>query len=99
MTRPLFRMLLASIALTAVMTAAHAKEADPDSKHDNGDEQDSPRILKDQSQMTSGSLTVKGAKLLYQAEAGVQVVYLKDPKDDDPQPRHDGCFPAHYLSI
>jgi carboxypeptidase C (cathepsin A) len=89
MTRPHCRMLLASIALAAAMSAAHAKEAEQESKHDSGDEQESPRILKDQSQATSGSITVKGVKLMYQAEAGVQVVYLKDPKDEDPQPRHE----------
>ena len=86
MTRPSVRMLLAVLALTAVMSAAHAKDTDQDSKHDSGDEQDSPRILKDESQTTSGSITVKGAKLPYQAEAGVLVVYLKDPMDDDPPP-------------
>ena len=89
MTRKSVRMLLASLALTAVISVVHAKESDTDSKHDSADDQDSPRILKDESQTTTGSITIKGAKLTYQAEAGIQVVYLKDPKDDDPQPRHD----------
>jgi carboxypeptidase C (cathepsin A) len=87
MTRQFARMLLVSLALTAAVSAVHAKENDQDSKHDSSDEPDSPRILKDESQLTSGSITIKGAKLTYQAEAGVEVVYLKDPKDDDPPSR------------
>lgn len=71
------RGLCVSLVLTTAVQAA------------DGDEVDSPRILKDESQTTSGTLTIKGAKLPYQAEAGVEVVYLKDPKDDDPQPKND----------
>jgi carboxypeptidase C (cathepsin A) len=82
------RMLLLALALTAVVNGAHAKDSDLDSKRD-GDDGDSPRILKDESQLTSGSITVKGVKLTYQAEAGVEVVYVKDPKDDDPLPKND----------
>jgi carboxypeptidase C (cathepsin A) len=88
MSRQFVRVLLMSLALAAV-TAVYAKEGDQDPKHDSGDEQETPRILKDESQVTSGSITLRGARLTYQAEAGVEVVFLKDPKDDDPQPRHD----------
>src|SRR5882724_3267364 len=89
MTRQSVRIWLVSLALTTAVGAAHAKDTVPDSKRDSGDEPDAARILKDESQVTSGSITVRGTKLIYQAEAGVEVVYLKDPKDDDPQPRHD----------
>jgi carboxypeptidase C (cathepsin A) len=82
------RLLLTLLALTAVISTTYAREADQDSRHDS-DEPDSQRILKDESQVTSGSITVRGARLIYQAEAGLEVVYLKDPKDDDPQTRHD----------
>jgi len=83
-------ILLAScVCFALVFGPAYSRDADPDSKHDSADEPDSPRILKDESQVTSGSITARGAKLIYQAEAGLEVVYLKDPKDDDPQPRHD----------
>jgi carboxypeptidase C (cathepsin A) len=82
------RLLLTLLALTAVISTTYAREADQDSRHDS-DEPDSQRILKDESQVTSGSITVRGARLIYQAEAGLEVVYLKDPKDDDPQARHD----------
>jgi carboxypeptidase C (cathepsin A) len=88
MIRTSARTLLIALFLTTAVSALHARDSDSDSKHD-GDEVDSPRILKDESQVTSGSITVKGGHLAYQAEAGVQVIYLKDPKDDDPAPRHD----------
>ena len=48
MTRQSVRMLLVSLALTAAVSAAQAKDTDQDSKHDSGDEPDTPRILKDE---------------------------------------------------
>jgi carboxypeptidase C (cathepsin A) len=85
--------LLTFLCLFLAFGVAQARDNDhDDSKHDN-DDQDSLRILKDESQTTTGTVTVKGAKLTYQAEAGVQVVYLKDPKDDDPQPRDEKGTP------
>jgi carboxypeptidase C (cathepsin A) len=89
MTGPSVPKLLAALVLAATVSTSFAKESDPESKRDSSDEPESPRILKDESQTTSGFITIKGAKLTYVAEAGVQVVYLKDPKDEDPQPRHD----------
>jgi len=77
MSLPFVRVLFASLLLTSAVRAA------------DSDDVDSPRILKDESQTTSGSITFKGAKLTYQAEAGVEVIFLKDPKDDDPQPKND----------
>jgi len=77
MSHSLARMLFVSLVLATSVQAA------------DSDDGDSPRILKDESQLTSGSIAVKGAKLTYQAQAGVEVVYLKDPKDDDPQPKND----------
>jgi carboxypeptidase C (cathepsin A) len=88
MIRTPVRTLLSALVLTVAVSSLHARDSDADSKHDS-DEVDSPRILKDESQITSGSITSKGGRLAYQAEAGVQVIYLKDPKDDDPPPRHD----------
>jgi carboxypeptidase C (cathepsin A) len=76
------------LVLCLGLAQAHDNERD-DSKHDSADDVDSPRILKDESQVTAGTITIRGAKVAYQAEAGVQVVYLKDPKDDDPQAAHD----------
>ena len=65
-----------------------AEPADP-RREVTQEDPDWPRMLKDDSQSSSGSLTIHGTKITYQAEAGVQVVYLKDPKDDDPPPPHD----------
>ncbi len=47
-----------------------------------------PRYLKDEKQVTQGAISVGGRKMAYQAEAGVQVVYLKDPQDEDPPLPH-----------
>src|SRR5437870_5393280 len=65
------------------------RSAQPDTHREASDsggveEQESPRVLQDASQVTSGTLSVRSGRISYQAEAGVQVVYLKDPKDDDP---------------
>ena len=40
--------------------------------------------LKDEVSRTSGSITVGGRALSYQAEAGLLVVHLKDPLDEEP---------------
>jgi carboxypeptidase C (cathepsin A) len=85
------RNILFSLATSFCLIAIHplhAKESDADSKHDATEEKHSPRYLKDESEVTAGSITVRGAKFPYHSEAGIQVVYLKDPKDDDPLP-HD----------
>jgi len=51
---------------------------------------ESPRYLKDEQQLTSGSVTVAGRAISYQAEAGILVVHVKDPLDDDPPlPKED----------
>jgi carboxypeptidase C (cathepsin A) len=51
---------------------------------------ESPRYLKDEQQVTSGSVTVAGRAIGYQAEAGILVVHVKDPMDDDPPlPKED----------
>jgi carboxypeptidase C (cathepsin A) len=48
-----------------------------------------PRHLKDEMSVSSGTLTSGGKALSYSAEAGILVVYLKDPMDCDP-PAADG---------
>src|ERR1700742_2174765 len=51
---------------------------------------ESPRFLKDEQQVTSGSVTIAGRAIGYQAEAGILVVHVKDPLDDDPPlPKED----------
>jgi carboxypeptidase C (cathepsin A) len=43
-----------------------------------------PRHLKDEVSLTTGTLTIGGKSLSYGAEAGILVVYVKDPMDSDP---------------
>src|SRR5258708_20368888 len=51
---------------------------------------ESPRFLHDEQQLTSGSVTVAGRAIAYQAEAGLLVVHVKDPLDEDPPlPKED----------
>ena len=94
------RILPAALALSATLLAAsgllvaketsHEETKHEDAKSDNAsEEKESPRHLSDESQVTQGSITVAGRKLVYQAEAGVQVVHQKDPMDDDPPPPGD----------
>jgi carboxypeptidase C (cathepsin A) len=68
---------------TSAAGAADAEHAD--SKSDNASqENESPRHLKDEKQLTQGSVTVGNRKLAYQAETGILVIHLKDPLDSDP---------------
>jgi carboxypeptidase C (cathepsin A) len=51
---------------------------------------ESPRYLKDELQASSGTVTVAGRAMSYQAEAGILVVHVKDPLDEDPPlPKED----------
>jgi carboxypeptidase C (cathepsin A) len=49
---------------------------------------ESPKYLKDERQVSSGSVLVAGHSIGYQAEAGILVIHVKDPMDDDP-PREE----------
>jgi carboxypeptidase C (cathepsin A) len=84
---------LLSIALGASLSFAAERTASdaPDTKIALVPEPtESPRYLKDEQQMTSGSVTVAGRAIGYQAEAGILVVHVKDPMDDDPPlPKED----------
>jgi carboxypeptidase C (cathepsin A) len=50
---------------------------------------ESPRYLKDEHQTTSGSVTIGGHAMSYQAEAGILVVHVTDPLDVDPPLSHE----------
>lgn len=84
-------VLLTFLCLAVACGSSPAKQSDQEnSKGDpEATELPSTRFLKEESQASSGSITVRGTKLAYQAEAGLEVVYLKDPKDDDPPAPHD----------
>ncbi|MDP9089394.1 MAG: peptidase S10 [Pseudomonadota bacterium] len=47
---------------------------------------ESPRFLKDEFKLTRGSITGGGKAFGYQSEAGILVVHVKDPMDDDAPP-------------
>jgi len=48
-----------------------------------------PRFLHDARSVTSGSISISGKAIAYQAEAGVMVVHFKDPMDEEPAPLSD----------
>jgi carboxypeptidase C (cathepsin A) len=76
--------------------APHAAPADtPDTKAAGVPEPgEAPRYLRDEHQTTQGSVTIGGKALAYQAEAGLLVVHVKDPMDDDPPlPKEDRTGP------
>lgn len=80
-------VLTAVISLwTPVLAAAAAKEPaeKPDKSAQPAEEREATRPLKDEAQRTSQSITVGGRTLAYQTEAGVLLVHLKDPLDEEP---------------
>ncbi|HKT74777.1 MAG TPA: hypothetical protein VJQ47_17965 [Steroidobacteraceae bacterium] len=89
--------LLSILAATSV--PASGNEAAAGASHENShqdaadNDPESPRTLKDDHRTTQGAISIAGHKLVYQAEAGVQVVYLKDPLDDDPPARDEHGTP------
>ncbi len=48
-----------------------------------------PRHLKDEVSSSTGTLSIGGKSLGYSAEAGILVVYVRDPMDADPPPGGD----------
>src|SRR5579862_1720928 len=87
MKRLLVRLCVGA-ALCLGGLALAADDSDHDSSHPPGpvDAQghEIPTHLTDESHVTHGAITMAGAKLSYQAEAGIEVVYSKDPYEDDP---------------
>jgi carboxypeptidase C (cathepsin A) len=84
-SKPLWIVALALSLAGAALGAAPAKER-ADKVADTADEREAPRHLKDESQRTSQSVTLGGRVLAYQAEAGVLVVHVRDPLDEEPAP-------------
>ena len=90
--RNVFSALLCVIAASASLGAEHSPPGDaPDTKISVVPEPtETTRYLKDERQTTQGSAIIAGRALSYQAEAGILVVHVKDPMDDDaPPPRED----------
>jgi carboxypeptidase C (cathepsin A) len=82
--------VLATSASTGVAIAAeHASSAETETKPVESYPSESPRYLHEESKTSQGSLSLGGKAIQYQAEAGVLVVHLKDPMDEDPPPPRD----------
>jgi carboxypeptidase C (cathepsin A) len=93
-----FRFLVIGSSLLSAMLAAPLTLAAPSAERPSpGDAPDtkisvvpepteSPRYLKDEFKLTRGSITSAGHALAYQSEAGILVVHVKDPLDDDAPP-------------
>src|SRR5450631_553390 len=84
-------LLSVTMAGSLSLSAEHASTSEsPDTKISLVPEPtESPRFLHDESKVTQGSVTMAGRALSYQAEAGVLVVHVKDPLDDDAPPLRD----------
>ena len=89
-------MVGAALAASLSAAAERAPPGDaPDAKISLVPEPtESTRYLHDESKVTQGSMTIAGRALGYQSEAGILVVHVKDPMDDDvPPPREDKSAP------
>jgi carboxypeptidase C (cathepsin A) len=93
-------LFLASVLSTAGIQAAAAADRAPPADAPSTkismvpEPTESPRYLRDERQTTQGTMTVGGRTQAFQAEAGILVVHLKDPMDDDaPLPKEDRTGP------
>ncbi len=68
--------------VTCLPVTAFAAEATDPKDADAGPPD--PRHLKDEIALSTGTLAIGGKSLSYSAEAGILVVYVKDPMDSDP---------------
>src|SRR5277367_2827857 len=90
-------LLLGSSLLGAVLAASLSFGAErsptsetPDAKISVVPEPtESPRYLKDEAKVAQGSISLGGRALGYQSEAGILVIHVKDPMDDDAPPLRD----------
>lgn len=72
------------VLMTCLPAAGFGSEPAESSSADAGPPD--PRHLKDEVSLSTGTLTMGGKSLSYSAEAGILVVYVKDPMDSDPPP-------------
>jgi carboxypeptidase C (cathepsin A) len=96
--RPFLGLSLLSMALAASPSPAAERSSAsdaPDTKISLVPEPtESPRYLHDEFKDTQGTINVGGHALAYQSEAGILVVHVKDPMDDDAPPlREDKSTP------
>ncbi len=88
----MIRIPAALIAFLACLPLA-AFAGEPADEKDGGPPD--PRHLKDEVSLTTGTLTIGGKSLSYGAEAGILVVYVKDPMDSDPPSANDNPAPGN----
>lgn len=86
-SRLLVVMLVGALASSPLAALAEAKPAE------SATQNEPPRTLSDESQTTSATVTVAGRAMQYTAVAGVLVVHVKDPMDEDTPPRDDKSPP------
>src|SRR5216684_5760089 len=97
--RLLLGSTLASVVLAASVSVGAERSSSPGEAPDAKisvvpEPTESPRYLRDESKVTQGSITIAGHPLAYQSEAGILVVHVKDPLDEDaPLPREDRTGP------
>ncbi len=72
------------VLLTCLPAAVFAADPAESSAADSGPPD--PRHLKDEVSLSTGTLKIGGKSLSYGAEAGILVVYVRDPMDSDPPP-------------
>jgi carboxypeptidase C (cathepsin A) len=84
-------LLSAMLAAPVSLSAERSPPSDaPDSKISVVPEPtESPRYLHDEFKVTQGSISIGGHALGYQSEAGILVVHVKDPMDDDAPPMRE----------
>jgi carboxypeptidase C (cathepsin A) len=79
---------------TAAERTSSSEAANTKTSVESAPPSESPRFLRDEQQVTQGSVLIGGRTIGYQAEAGVMVVHLKDPMDEEPPPpREDHSGP------
>jgi carboxypeptidase C (cathepsin A) len=98
MSSRLTLLLLGALLAASSVSASHAAEhpgGSPTStpNESKSTESEATRPLHDAQSMTSGSVNVHGKAMSYQAEAGILVVHLKDPMDEEPAPAADEHAP------
>ena len=84
------RALFLCLSFWGSAAAAAPAAASSDPKPAAPEAESAGRALRDEHQVTPGSVTIGGRALAYQAEAGVMVVHVKDPMDEDAPARAAG---------
>jgi carboxypeptidase C (cathepsin A) len=80
-------LLLSSAAVSlSAMAADRSSASDSQDGKAAAAESETTRFLHDEHQVTQGSVQIGGKAFAYQAEAGILVVHVKDPMDDDAAP-------------